>query len=437
MTYHLPFCPRVRSFFFSLILIALFSFHPSSQGAFAGEQWTSFRGPTDQGLVDGAKLPLHWSETEHIVWKTAIKGKAWSSPVIWDERIFVTNAPEDGSQLSVVCLDKNSGAILYNKVLHTVALPQYCHPFNSYASPSPVVETGRLYVSFGSPYNACLDTQTGNVLWERTDFVCNHFRGPGSSPLLYDGLLYLNFDGSDEQYVVALDKRTGETVWRTDRSVDFDDIDEATGKPERDGDWRKAFSTPVVARVDGHDVLISLGSMAMYAYDPKTGKELWRVEFIGSHSGACRPVVQHGLIYAATGAGAQLWAVRPGGTGVVTDTHVVWKQTRAVPRRPSVLVVGESLFMVDDSGVAACLEARSGEEVWRKRLGGNFSASPIAADGRIYFFDEDGKTTVLKASREFEILAVNQLEDGFMASPAVSGNALFVRTRSHLYRIGD
>jgi len=357
--------------------------------------------------------------------------------VIWGDRIIVTNAPEDGSSLSVVCLDKNSGKILYNKRLHTVPLPQYCHPFNSYASPSPVIEAGRVYVSFGSPYNACLDPETGDVIWQRTDFVCNHFRGPGSSPLLYKGLLYLNFDGSDEQYVVALDKQTGETVWRTDRTVEFDDLDEDTGKPERDGDWRKAYSTPVIAHVDGRDVLISLGSMALYAYEPKTGKELWRVEFIGSHSGACRPVIQHGLIYAPIGAGGELWAIRPGGTGVVTDTHVAWKRERAVPRRPSVLVIGDLMFMVDDSGVAACADAHTGEEVWRKRLGGNFSASPIHADGRIYYFDEDGQATVVKASREFESLAVNELKNGFMASPAVSGDALYLRTRTHMYRIED
>lgn len=402
-----------------------------------GENWPSYRGPTDEGLVEDADLPLNWSETENVVWKTPIDGKAWSSPVIWGDRIFLTNAPEDGSRLSVVCLDKNTGKVIYDKRLHTVALPQYCHPFNSYASPSPVIEEGRLYVSFGSPYNACLDPETGDVLWERTDFVCNHFRGAGSSPVIYNNLLILHFDGSDEQYVVALDKQTGETVWRTDRSVEFDDIDEETGKPERDGDWRKAFSTPTIAQVDGRDVLISLGSMALYAYDPNTGKELWRVEFIGSHSGACRPVFEHGLIYAPTGAGAELWVIRPDGSGVITDSNVVWKQERAVPRRPSVLVVDDLVFMVDDSGVAACLKAHTGEEVWRKRLGGNFSASPIYSDGKVYFFDEDGKATVVKASRDYAVLATNELESGFMASPAVSGDALYLRTRTHMYRIEE
>lgn len=403
----------------------------------AGESWPGFRGPTAQGLVEDADLPLNWSETENVVWKTPIEGKAWSSPVIWDDRIFVTNATEDGTKLSVVCLDTNSGEVIYDKLLHTVAEPQFCHPFNSYASPSPVIEEGRLYVSFGSPYNACLDPATGDILWERTDFVCNHFRGAGSSPLIHNDLLFLNFDGSDFQYVVALDKQTGETVWRTDRTVDFDDINPDTGKPDRDGDWRKAFSTPIIAQVDGRDMLISLGSMALYAYEPLTGKELWRVEFIGSHSGSCRPVFEHGLIYAPNGADAELWVIRPDGSGVLSESNVVWKQDRAVPRRPSVLLLDDLVFMVDDSGVAACVDAHTGEEYWRKRLGGNFSASPIHSDGRIYFLDEDGKATVVKADREYEVLATSELADGFMASPAVSGDALFLRTRSHLYRIED
>ena len=223
----------------------------------------------------------------------------------------------------------------------------------------------------------------------------------------------------------------------TDRTVDYHDVDPATGKLEREGDWRKAFSTPVIMNVDGKPILISLGSMALYGYDPASGKELWRLEFVGSHSGACRPVLGNGLIYMPIGSEQELWAIRPNGQGLLNDTHVLWKQKRAVPRRPSVLLVGDLLFMVNDDGVGACVEANSGKEVWRKRIGGNFSSSPIYADGRIYFFDQDGTATVIQAGRDYEVLAVNQLDDGFMASPAVSGNALFLRTKTHLYRIGD
>jgi outer membrane protein assembly factor BamB len=255
----------------STSLLFLLSWTVSLCPTDAADHWPDFRGPTHQGRADDAKLPLTWSEDENVIWKTAVDGKAWSSPAIWDDRIFLTNAPEEGSRLSVVCLDIVSGKVLYDKRLHSVALPQYCHPFNSYASCSPVVEEGRVYVSFGSPYNACLDAETGNVIWERTDFICNHFRGPGSSPCLHRNKLILHFDGSDEQYVVALNKDTGDTIWRTDRTVNFGDIDPKTGKPERDGDWRKAYSTPVITEVEGRPLLVSLGSMALYGYDLPAG----------------------------------------------------------------------------------------------------------------------------------------------------------------------
>ena len=240
------------------ILAALAIFLATIPMANADENWPSFRGPTDQGIAEASNLPVRWSESENVVWKTPIPGKAWSSPVIWGDQIWLTNTPEEGNRLSVICVDKNSGKILIKKKLHDVVAPQYCHPFNSYGSPSPVIEEGRVYVSFGSPYNACVDTKTGEVIWERDDFVCNHFRGPGASPMLYKDLLILHFDGSDQQYVVAMNKHTGKTVWKTERTVPFDDIDEKTGKPKREGDFRKAFSTPVIASVDGHPVLISL-----------------------------------------------------------------------------------------------------------------------------------------------------------------------------------
>ncbi len=401
----------------------------------AGDLWPSYRGPTDQGHSDAVGLPLKWSESENVVWKTPISGKAWSSPVVWKDRIWLTDALEDGTQLFGLCIDRQSGKILIRKSLQTLAAPQYCHPFNSYGSPSPVLEDGRVYLTFGSPWIGCLDSDSGNVVWQRTDLVCNHFRGPGSSPLLYRNLLIQHYDGSDRQYVVGLDKTTGKTVWQTHRSVDFQDADPETGGPTRDGDYRKAFSTPVIAEVNGKAVLISLGSMALYAYEPETGKEIWRVEEPGCHSGSSRPVLGHGLVFVPMGTGRQLWAVRPDGRGCVTDTHVVWKYVRAVPHRSSPILVGDHLFMVDDNGVAACVAAKTGEEVWRQRLGGNFSASPICAEGRIYFCDETGKVTIVAASPQFEILAVNELNDGFMASPAVSGKSLILRTKAALYRI--
>ena len=403
--------------------------------AWGGENWTSYRGPGDQGHSNATDLPLRWSESENVVWKTPLAGKAWSSPVIWGDRVWVTTATEDGKELSVVSLDKNSGKIVLAKRLHSVAKPQYCIPFNSYASPSPVVERGRVYVSFGSPYIACLDSKTGEVIWERTDFVCNHYRAAGSSPLIYNNLLVLHFDGSDRQYVAAVNKRTGKNVWTTNRSVNFQDLDPETGKPKTEGDYRKAFSTPVIAYAAGRPVLISLGSMATYGYEPETGKELWRVESVGSHSGSARPVTGHGMVFTPIGYTADLWAVRPDGRGVVTGSHVAWKYRTASAKRSSPLLVGDWLFLVDDPGIAVCLDAKTGRQLWKERLGGNYSASPIHAGGRIYFFDERGMTTIIEAGPQYRVIAVNRLADGFMASPAVSGNALYLRTKKALYRI--
>ena len=405
---------------------------------FADENWLEFRGPTEDGHAPkGAKLPTSWSETKNVVWKTAIKGKAWSSPVISGDKIWVTNADEGGTRLQAVSIDKNSGKVLHNKKVCSVAGPQYCHPFNSYASPSPVIENDRVYLSFGAAWTGCLDAETGELIWERLDLKCNHFRGPGSSPIIHGDLLILHFDGSDFQYIVALDKRTGETVWKTDRSVDFQDIDEKTGAPERDGDWRKAYSTPRVIEVKGREELISLGAMALYGYDPATGKELWRVESQPMHSGSIRPVIGHGMIFMPFGSGGEVIAIRPRGEGVVTDTHVEWRYKKVNPRRASPVLVDELLFLIDDGGVGACLEAKTGAEIWRERIGGNFSASLIYSDGKIWSFNEEGIGRVIEAGREFKILSENQLDDGVMGSPAVSGNALFVRTKTHLYRIEE
>lgn len=397
--------------------------------------WPQFRGPNGNGISEAKNLPLIWSEEKNVKWKTAIPGRAWSSPVILSNEIWLTTANESGSQLGIVCVDRETGKIIHDQKIFDVAAPQDAHRFNSYASPTPVIEAGRLYASWGSPGIACIDTKTAKVLWERRDFVCFHYRGPGSSVCIFENLLIHNFDGSDHQFVVALDKATGKTVWRTERSVDFKDLG-PDGKPIRDGDFRKAFSTPRIFQVDGKPILFSQGANASYAYDPFTGKELWRVEDLKTHSASTTPLFGHGLIFLCTGnPKGEVWAVRPGGKGVVTDTHVVWKGSRNVPTRPSLLLVDDLILMVDDGGVASCIEAKTGKECWRERVGGNFSASPLYAEGRVYFFNEEGKTTVVEAGRQFKVLAENELGDGFMASAAVSGKALFLRSRTHLYRV--
>jgi outer membrane protein assembly factor BamB len=399
-------------------------------------QWPQFRGPEGTGVAPAANPPLTWGEDKNVRWKTAIHGRAWSSPVILGGQVWVSTATKDGRELSALAVDVESGKIIHDLLLFKVAEPQFAHSFNTYASPTPVIEQGRVYVTFGSPGTAAVDTKTGKVLWERRDLECNHFRGAGSSPILFGDLLIMHFDGSDRQYLVALDKRTGTTVWRTERSIDFQDLG-PDGKPQAEGDFRKAFSTPHVVMSGGEPVLVSIGSKATYGYDPRTGKERWRVEERGAHSGSTRPVPGHGLIFYPTGfPTGQLLAIRLA-ADVNSPPDVVWRVTRGVPNKPSVQLVGDLIFMVNDVGIASCVEAKTGTVVWTSRIAGTYSAAPISAAGRVYFFSEDGKTTVIDAGREFKVLAENLLDDGFMASPAMVANALVLRTKTHLYRIDE
>ena len=403
--------------------------------ALALAQWPQFRGVDGNGVSKNTGLPLTWSETQNVRWKTAIHGRAWSSPVVLGKQVWLTTATPDGKQLFAVAIDKDSGRIIRDLKLFDVPTPQFAHSFNTYASPTPVIEEGRVYVTFGSPGTAALDTATGEVLWTRRDLECNHFRGAGSSPILFRNLLIMHFDGSDLQYVVALDKRTGKTVWQTRRSIDFQDV-QPDGRIKADGDFRKAFGTPQIVMNGDRPVLVSIGSQATYGYDPMTGRELWRIIERGNFSGSTRPVAGHGLVFYPTGFNTgQIFAIRPDGRGDVAATHVAWKAPRGAPNKPSLLLLDDLLFMVNDGGIVTCLEARTGTEVWHARLTDSYSASPASADGRVYFFSEDGKATVIEAGRTFKILAENSLDDGFMASPAIDVRAFYLRTKSYLYRI--
>jgi outer membrane protein assembly factor BamB len=409
----------------------------------AEENWPQFRGPRGDGKTDAVGLPLTWSETENVRWKTAIHDRGWCSPVIWGDQIWLTTAREDGKEMFVLGLDKKTGEILHDIKLWDVEKLGVSYHTNSFASPTSAIEEGRVYVHFGSYGTACVDTASGKVLWTRRDLPCEHWRGPGSSPILFENLLIVHLDGYDFQYVVALDKETGKTVWKVDRQVDYG---------TKNGDVMKAFCTPIVIDLETGATLsaaervaptiaaprlqlISPTSKATLAYDPRTGRELWRVRY-KSFSSTGMPMFGNGLIYLNTGFGkADLVAVRPDGEGDVTGTHVAWTQTKSIGSKPSQLLVDDLIFNVHDSGIASCLDAKTGEHLWSKRLGGEFSSSPLYAEGRVYFFGEDGKTTVVRAARDYEELAVNKLDAGTMATPAVSGKALYIRTKTHLYRV--
>lgn len=394
---------------------------------FGGDNWPQFRGPNGNGISDAPKLATKWSESENIRWKTAIHGKAWSSPVVWGQQIWMTSATEDGKESFAICVDLKTGKILHDIKLFTTEKPAFCIPYNSYASSTPVIEEGRFYAHFGSAGTACVDTKTGKTLWLRRDLPCDHFRGPGSSPIIYKNLLILTFDGFDLQYLAALDKNTGKTVWRTDRDIKY---------TTDNGDYKKAYSTPSILEVNGKPQLISPAAEATMAVNPLTGEEIWKI-YHGGMNAAARPVFGHGLIYLTSGHNMNLLAVKQGGTGDLTPDSVVWRTKRSVPTRPSLLLIDDLLYMVNDGGIASCLEAKTGKEVWQKRLGGAFSSSPIYAAGHIYMCDDSGKTHVLAAGRDPNEVVVNKLDTGCMASPAVVGDSLLLRTKTHLYCIGE
>ena len=379
--------------------------------------WPQFRGPTGQGHSDEQGLPLNWSETTNVRWKVAIPGKGWSSPVVQGDRIWLTTATDEGKSLRALSIDRNSGAILQNVEIFRLKSPKLTNSKNSFASPTPVVDGERVYVHFGAYGTACL-TQSGEIVWKTRLEYDNGQHGTGGSPIVYEDLLIISCDGNDVQFVVALDKLTGKVKW----------------KKSREG--YQAYSTPLVVSLPGGDQVISPGAFRAVAYEPRSGKELWQVRYGEGFSNVPRPVYGDGLVFICTGfQQPSMLAVRLDGKGDVTNSKVEWKLDRGVPLTASPLLVGNELYMVTDNGIATCVDAKTGKEYWRARVGGNHSASPIYADGRIYFLSEEGESVVIAPGQKLKHLATNQLDGRTLASMAVSGGSIFIRSETHLYRI--
>lgn len=434
--------------------------------------WPQFRGPGGEGHVKQTGLPLEWSDadgvTKNVVWKTPIEGLGWSSAVINGNQVWITTAIElplppqpakpkeevkqppvadaAGSpktaeapkadtpkpaapkpvvvpevvyppiKLRALCLDRETGKIVHDVELFHIEQPGRIHKKNSHASPTPLLDGDRLYLHFGKHGTACITTD-GQIVWKTQELVYEHRHGPGGSPVVHGDLLLLSCDGTDVQYVVALEKATGKIRWKMPR------------------DGKMAYTTPLLVDVDGVTQMISSGGNAVVAYEPATGKEIWRCQYVG-YSLVPRPVIGKGLVFVCTGYDIPgLYAIRLGGTGDVTETHVAWKMKKGAPLNPSPIFLGNELYVVSDKGIATCLDAETGEEIWQERIGGNFSASPLVADGRLYLLDEDGKCTVIAASKEFSKLAENLVDGRTLASLSVAGKSIFLRTDKYLYRI--
>ena len=432
------------------LLISVFS--ALSAVHLSAATWPQFRGPDGDGHSPATNVPTDFGESENIAWRTAVPGKGWSSPAVADGLVWLTTAVEvryseeeekailegidakkakqrqlaKGVSLKALCLDLASGEVVQTIDLETVGEPDYIHNLNSYASPSPVLDGDRLYCHFGTYGTFCLEHPSGKVLWQKR-FPLAHSVGPGSSPFIHEDLLVLVCDGTDVQYVIALDKNTGETAWKTDRP------------PMRapSGDQKKAYSTPIaITDEKGAAQLIIPTSQWLISYDPKTGEENWKVDHGKGFSLVPRPVYGHGKVFFATGfSSSELWAVRVDGKGDVTETHVAWKADRQIPNKPSPLLVGDNIYVISDSGITTCFDAHTGEDKWIERISGNYSASPVLAENKIYFASHEGVVTIIEPGDTYNELAKNELDGQIMATPVPLDGALLLRTDQALYRI--
>jgi outer membrane protein assembly factor BamB len=389
--------------------------------ALAEQDWPQFRGPSGQGHAAATGVPLRWAESSNVAWKVPVPGRGWSSPVVSNGRVWLTTGVGDRDvSLRAVAFDLETGREVTNVEVVRVRSRSAINPKNSWASPTPIVDGDRVYVHFGAEGTAALTT-SGEILWKaRFQYESQH--GGGGSPVLHGDLLIFSCDGSDQAFVVAVDKNTGKVRWKTARRYPAD----------------QAYTTPLVIRAGERDQVVSVGAFRAGAYDPLSGKEIWRVSYGDGFSNVPRPVFGHGLVFIATGFHQPtLLAVRPDGTGDVTDSHIAWTLKRGAPLTPSPLLVADELYVVTDAGIATSLDARTGTIHWQHRLGGSYSASPVFADGRIYFLSEQGVTTVIAPGKTFNALATNTLEGSTLASMAVSGRSMIIRSDRHLYRIAE
>lgn len=412
----------------------------------AGDDWPQWRGPQGQGHASATHLPSEWSAEKNLVWHRQLPGRGWSSPVVTGDQIWLTTAvetpatPEEiqrlkelpGGQplnisgsvsLRAQCIDFKTGELLHDIEVFNENEPQPIHSLNSYASPSPIVDQGKLFCHFGAHGTACLDIESGKVLWTQKGIKLNHENGPGSTPVLWKDRLIIQCDGSDRQSILALDTHTGEIAWETPRS----------GELHENPQFKKAYGTPLLVQLDGREQLISPGANWLYSYDPETGQELWRLSYdVLGFSIVPRPVFGEGKIFFSTSfLQPELIAVDVTGD----EPKIAWRCKRQAPTMPSPLLVGKELYMVSERGIMSCLDVETGEDHWTARLGGNFSSSPLYADGKIYVGNRDGQVFVLRPGKTFDLVATNELDSAVMASPVALRESLILRTEQSLYRI--
>lgn len=397
--------------------------------------WTHFRGSNLNGISSDTQLPLHWNDSTNVAWKVDIAKKGWSSPIVYGDQIWLTTATEDGRQLGALCLDFNTGNKLFDLNIFQPDSVYPKHSINSYATPTPCIEEGFVYLDYGSYGTACLKTSDASILWKRNDLKCEHVQGPASSPIIYKDLLILHYEGTDVQYLVALNKHTGETIWKTERPAAVYEPLLPIGK--------KAYITPLIVTVNGKDLLISNGSAACIAYDPETGKEVWRV-VQGEDSTIAMPIAENGTVYFYTGfvtpkegeKYTELLAVNPDGKGDITTTNVLWRFKSPILQLSTPIITDGLIYTIDTHNTLYCLDAKTGKEMYSKKLKSKYNASPVADASNIYFTSVKGETLVLKKGSTLEVAGENKLTGEVYATPAIVRNSILIRTENRLYRIG-
>ncbi len=414
----------------ALLIVPLLMFSCTN----SGQNWTHFRGSSMDGHAQVKSAPQEWGVDKNIEWKSEVKGTGWSSPVIYGDQIWLTSATDDGKEFYAICYDFDSGKLLHEQTLFTSDNPQRIHSTNSYATPTPCIENGYAYVHYGSFGTACIDTRNYSVVWKRDDLPCDHMQGPASSPILHDNMLILHLEGTEDPYVVALDKKTGETIWKSIRPAEIYDSLEPV--------YRKSYQTPIVIKTEDRELLISNSSYMCFAHDVKTGEVVWTIEY-GYDSTVSQPLYWNGLVFVNSGwifldnipFFTRQYAVDPSGKGDVTKSHVKWMYEDEVPQIPTPVIVDDKMYMVHDRGMATCLDAATGKPIWKEKLNGNFNASPIYAAGNIYFFNVKGDCTIIKPGNSFQKVAENSIPETVKAVPAFVKDKMVLRTAKNLYLI--
>jgi outer membrane protein assembly factor BamB len=398
------------------------------------DNWTHFRGSNMNGHAAVKTAPLHWNDSTNVEWKVPVKGLGWSSPVVFGNQIWITSAAKDGKEFYTLCFDLKTGKLIDEKTIFTAEDPQRIHGTNSYATPTPCIEEGFVYVNYGHFGTACINTNNFEVVWKREDMPCDHMQGPASSLILHKNMLIVHLEGTKDPYVAALDKKTGKTIWKSVRPAEIYDPLEPV--------FRKSYQTPIVIEADGKELLISNSAFLCFAHDVNTGEVIWTIEY-GYDSTVSQPLYWDGMVYVNSGwifldnqpYFTRQYAVDPTGKGDVTKTHVKWMYEDEVPQIPTPVIVDGRMYMVHDRGMATCIDAKTAKVIWKQELKGNFNSSPVYAGGNIYFFNVKGDCTIIKPGDSFQLVAENSISETVKAVPVFINDKMVLKTEKHLYLI--